>query len=220
MKTIISIISILTFAACNDISKVYTVQLPPESSKIVLTKLADSLGTVSIELPTRYDTSFFWTHYSDCGKACEKIKYRFQPKTLHITKESGWISLGEPYDSIYRFTISHSGYTPLHDNDDTSFILKFHEREKANLILCPDTYKIKADTVEKIGDRFFSVFTIDLYDTAKLQYSKKVLAASSIKGNIIHFKFELLTKHSDSSTKYFLNNSKYFLRRIRISNVK
>ncbi|MBS1631286.1 MAG: hypothetical protein JST10_01805 [Bacteroidetes bacterium] len=171
-------------------------------------------------LPIRYDTSFTWTHYSDCGKPCEKIKYRSQPKTLPITKESGWIWLGEPKDSIERFTIVHSGYFPFHDKDDTSFIFKVHEHRKADIIQSPDTYKIKSDTVEKIGDRYFSIIAVDLYDTTNRQFSKKLLAVTSIKGNGIEFKFELLTKQNDSVTQKFIDNSIYFLRTIRLSNGK
>lgn len=194
--------------------------MPPENSKIVITKLADSLGNMTMSLPKRYDTSFTWTHYSDCGKPCEKIKYRSQPKTLPITKESGWLWFGEPKDSIERFTIVHSGYFPFYDNDDTSYIFKVHKHQKADIIQSPETYKIKSDTVEKIGDRYFSIITIDLYDTANGQFSKKVLAATSIRGNGIVFNFELLTKQKDSMTQKFIDNSMYFLKTIRLSNGK
>lgn len=220
MRPLLFIILLLIFAACNDSSKVDTVRLPPESSKIVVTKLLDSLGNVTITLPMRYDTSFSWTHHSDCGKPCDRIKYRSQPKTLRITKESGWIWLGEPKDSIERFTIIHSGYFPFHDNNDTAFIFKFHQHQKENVIQDPDTYKIKSDTVEKIGDRYFSIIVVDLYDTAKAQYSKKLLAATTIKSNIIYFDFELLTKQKGHATDKFIDNSKYYLRTIQLSNGK
>ena len=220
MKTLLSIISLFLLAACNDSSKVDTIQLPPETSKVIITKLIDSLGNVTVSLPIRYDTSFSWTNHSDCGKPCDKIEYRSQPKGLRITKESGWIWLGEPQDSIERFTIIHSGYFPFHDNDDTSFIFKFHQHQKANIVQSPDTYKIKSDTVEKIGDRYFSIIAIDLYDTTKSQFSKKLLAATTIKSNIISFNFELLTKEKSTATDKFIDNSKYYLRTLRLSNGK
>jgi len=220
MKTLLSIISLLFFAACNDSSKVDTIKLPPETSKVVIIKLVDSLGDVTITLPTRYDTSFSWTHYSDCGKPCDRIKYRWQPKTLKISKESGWIWLGEPKDSIERFTVIHSRYFPFHASDDSSFIFKFHEHEKGNVVQNPDTYKIKSDTVEKIGDRYFSIIAIDLYDTTKAQYSKKLLAATSIRSNIIWFDFELLTMQKGYATDKFIDNSKFYLRTVRLSNGK
>lgn len=217
MKPILSIISVLFFAACNNSSKVDTMLLPPENSKVVITQLIDSLGNVTITLPIRYDTSFSRTLYSDCGKPCDKVIYCWQPKGFKITEESGGIWFGEPKDSMESFTIIHSGYFPFHDNNDTSFIFKVHEHEKAEIIQNPDTYKINSDTVEKIGDRYFSIITIDLYDTAKAQYSKKLLAATEIKSNIIHFNFELLTKQKGASTDKFIDHSKFYLRTIKIS---
>jgi hypothetical protein len=220
MKTLLKIILLLIFAACNESKKVDTVHLPLENSKTVVIKLVDSLGDVTITLPTRYDTSFSWTHYSDCGKPCNKIKYRSQPKKLRIKKESGWLTLGEPKDSIERFTIIHSGNFPFFENNDTSFIFNFHQRQKAYIIQDPETYTIKSDTVERIGDRYFSIITIDLFDTTKEQYSKKLLAATSLKSNIICFDFELLTKEKGAITDNFIQNSKYYLRTVRLSNGK
>ena len=220
MKPLLSIISLFFLAACNDNSRVDTIQLPPEKLQIVTVRLVDSLGNMTVTLPIRYDTSFSWTHYSDCGKPCNQIKYRSQPKALKLTKESEWIWREEPKDSIERFTISHSGYFPFHDNGDTTFIYNFHENEKRNIIQHPDTYKISSDTVEKIGDRHFSIITTDWYDTTKAQYSKKLLAATSLKGNILYFRFELLTKQASPATDNFLENSKVYLGTLRFSNGK
>lgn len=217
MKAFFAILSILLFAACKNRPSPLPVTLPPESSTTITVKLVDSLGNVTVTLPVRYDTSFSWTHHSDCGKSCDKIKYRFQPKALRISKESGWIWLNEPKDSIERFTIVHSGDFPFHDITDTSFILKYHEIEKEELVQNPATHKIASDTVEKIGDRYYSIFTIDLYDTAKHQYTKKLLAATTIKSNDIHFNFELLTKRKDSATNNFIRNSMYYLKSIHLS---
>jgi hypothetical protein len=121
-------------------------------------------------------------------------------------------------DSIERFTISHSGYFPFHDNFDSANFLKSHQYQKESMKEDAATYKIKSDTIEKIGDRLFSIFIIDLYDSVKSQYSRKVLAATSIKGNVVEFNFELLTKQKDSLKDNFLENSRYFLRTVRISN--
>src|SRR5579863_5725161 len=91
---------------------------------MISVKLVDSLGKVTITLPLRYDTSFSWTDYSDCGKPCDKIKYRLQPKTLRIKKETGMYMRRKPKDSIERFTISHAGYFPFHDSTDSTDILR------------------------------------------------------------------------------------------------
>ncbi len=212
------IIPIFIFASCAENIKVEPIQIPPEATRIVSIKLVDSLGNVTISLPERNDTSFSWTHYSDCGKSCNKIKYRSQPKGLQITKESGFLWLWEPKDSIERFTIIHSGYFPFYENDETSFIFNFRQQRKAYVIQDPDTYKIQSDTIEKIGDRNFSIIAIDLFDSTNSQFSKKLLAATSIKSNMIHFEFELLTKEKSSASVKFIENSKYYLRTVRLGN--
>lgn len=219
MKFLLAIISILFFTACKNNKKINIIS-PPENSKTIIFKLADSLGNVTIQLPIRYDSLFSWTHYSDCGKPCDKIKYRSQPKSLPVTKESGWIWVGERQDSIERFTIIHSGYFPFYDNDDTSYISQLHQHHKENRLQNPDNYKIKSDTIEKIGDRFFSIIAIDLYDTAKAQFSKKLLAATTIKNNTIYLNFELLKKENNSATEKYIENCKYFLRTVQLSMAK
>lgn len=218
MKTILPVISFWIITSCNYYYQGDTIHLPPEKSSIKVIKLVDSLGSITFSIPIRYDTTFIWTQYSDCGKPCDKIKYRLQPKSLKITRESGFYWKGEPKDSIERFTIVHSGYFPFHDNTDSSSIFQLHLVKKQSIVNDPDTYKIRSDTVEKIGDRYYSIIVIDLYDTLKNQYSKKLLASTTIKGNIVDFRYELLTKRKDSLANNFINNSKYYLRTLRISN--
>ncbi|MGC4101052.1 hypothetical protein [Ferruginibacter sp.] len=219
MKMLLSITTILLFISCNNFSKTENTTIqPPEKSKINVIKLADSFGTVSISLPLRYDTNFSWTHHSDCGSPCDKIKYRFQPKSLPIIEENGWM-WSDLKDSIERFTIVHSAYVyPFNPNSDTAYLRKQHAKKKAELLIEANSYKIKSDTIEKIDDYYFSIFLIDLYDSTKLQYSKKVLAGTYIKNNSVEFNFELLTKQKDSLKDKFLDNSLYFLKTIRIEN--
>ena len=215
MRILLSIISVTLITACN--YKTYVIDLPPETSKIVNVKLIDSLGSVAITLPARYDTAFSWTDNSDCGKPCAQEKYRFQPKSLRVTKESGFLWLGEPKDSIERFTISHSGYFPFHEGFDSSNIFKIHQYRKKDMAQDPRSYKIKSDTVEKIGDRYFSIIVIDLYDTLTHTYSKKLLAATTIKSNSIQFNFELLTRQKNLMNDNFIENAKFYLRTLGLS---
>ena len=147
-----SIILFMFCAAC--LTKRFTekMELPPQYSKIATVKLIDSLGSITLSMPNRYDTFIQWTNHSDCGKPCDREEYRFQPKNLRLTLETGFMWLGEPHDSIERFTILHAGYFPFHDNIDTNiiFVLHPHIRE---YISSQD--KIAEDTVEKIYDRYF-----------------------------------------------------------------
>lgn len=218
MRVFLFIPMICFFISCNNASRIERIISAPENSQIHIIKLADSLGSVTLSIPSRYDTNFLWTHYSDCGSQCEKIKYRFQPKSLPINKESGWLWF-DLKDSVERFTIIHSGYFyPFRNNFDSIIFLNLHEKIKADMLLSPDTYTIKSDTIERIGGHYFSIFMVDLFDSVKSLYSKKVLAATMIKGNSVEFNFELLTKQNDSLKDNFLENSRYFLRTVRISN--
>jgi hypothetical protein len=184
--------------------------------KHVAIKLADSLGSVAIDLPARYDTFFTWTNHSDCGAPCNKIEYRYQPKSLHVTKESGFLWLDEQKDSIERFTIVHSGYLEFSEKDDSLAILLYHNFLTESVVNDPRTSKIKSDTLEKINDRFFSIITFDDYDTGNNQHFKKLLSTTFIHGNIVSFSYELLTKQKDSLADIFLQNAKESLRTLQI----
>ena len=189
MRVFLFILFITILIACNNILKVDVPVPPPEKPQKHTIKLIDSFGSVTIQLPARYDTNFSWTHFSDCGSLCDRIKYRFQPKFLPINKESGWMWF-DLKDSIESFTIVHSGYFySFHQKPDTSHFWKIHEQQKESLIKHPDSYKIKSDTIEKIDNHNFSIFTIDLYDSVKLLYTKKVIASTYIKSNAVEFNF-------------------------------
>jgi hypothetical protein len=206
-------IAFLLFAACKQVPvKVGTLPIP-NNSRIVHVKLIDTLGTVALAVPARYDTFFSWIDYSDCGKPCDEQKYRFQPKNLRITKETGWFWLGEPKDSVERFTISHSGYFPFH-NGDTAKNLIQHNYLKAELKSDPSNPPIVFDTIEKINDRYYSIIAMEKTDTVQ---SKKVLAATTIRGNLIKFQYDLLTKKDDSIERNFLKNSIDLIRTIHIT---
>ena len=214
MKILLFIISPLFFVACNDNFKTAKSQSSIANSKIVQVQLADSLGYITFSIPNRYDTTFSWTHHSDCGKPCDIIKYRWQPKTLRVNKESGFMWY-EPTDSIEQFTISHSGDFPFHSNIDSGIMFKLHPQIKAN---AKSQYIVSFDTVQKIGDRYFSIIVVNSYDTLKNKYLKKVFAETSIKGNAIYFNYDLLTTKKDSINDNFIENSKKNLKTIKISN--
>jgi hypothetical protein len=207
---------ILLLGACH-VSEIKKIT-PPEDSKTQVIKLEGNLGVVSLSLPARYDTIFTWIHYSDCGAPCEKRKYRLQPKTLPVYMETGF-HYKPLNDSVEQFTIVHNPYIPAADSDKTNnkdFIISFHDHKKFYIIHDPALRTIKSDTIEKIGDRYFSIIVIDKYDTANAAYSKKLLSTTTIKRGTIDFNFELLSKKKDSLTENFIDEAKYYLRTIRI----
>ena len=82
---------------------------------------------------------------------------------------------------------------------------------------CPNC-KTSFDTIQKINDRLYSIFIIDLFLDKSLQYSKKVIASTTVMGNSIQFRYELLTKNKDSITTNFIKNSLELLNTVKISN--
>src|SRR6185369_9976850 len=157
----------------------------PKNSKSVQVRLIDSLGVITLSIPNRYDTNFSWTHYSDCGKPCNYQKYRFQPTSFLIFKESGFI-WKQPKGFVDRLTISHSGYFPFHDGDSTSIFTghnHFLEMVKTDPIYPPIIF----DTIQKINDRYFSIIAMERSDSLQ---ARTVLATTTIKNNYIDFDYE------------------------------
>lgn len=213
MNRLFIIMSLSFFVSCNEISKDRNTYQLPANSKIVTVHLIDSLGIITLSIPIRYDTSFSWIDYSDCGKPCNEQKYRFQPKALRITKESGFLWLGEPADSIDQLTISHTMDFPFHDGDTAKNLIR-HNHLKEQLISNSQNPPIVFDTIQKINDRYFSIFEMEKSDTLE---SKQVLAITTIKNNIIKFQYKLLTSKDDSMSKNFIKSSIGLIKTIRIN---
>ena len=84
----------------------------------------------------------------------------------------------------------------------------------------PQNRNINSDTIEIIGERYFSIMIIDFFDEDKKLYSKKLLAATSTRGNIIEFKFELITTQKIELVFNYLTNVKACLQTISIQDIK
>jgi hypothetical protein len=212
LNHLITILFLGLLVSCNDPSIDKDSSQLPAKSKTVDVQLIDSLGTINLSVPLRYDTSFSWVHYSDCGKPCNEQKYRFQTKDLPLIKESGWMWT-EPKDSVDRFTISHTLDYPFHDGDTVKNIVR-HNHLKEQLTSNPGNPPIIFDTIQKINDRYFSIITMEKSDSVQV---RKVLAATTIKNNLIKFQYELLTRKNDSISKSFIKNSINLIKTIRIS---
>jgi hypothetical protein len=198
-----------------DKSQKVTMENLPEKSKTATTTLRDSLGTVSFYIPARFDTSFTWTNYSDCGKPCNHEQYRYQPKTHPIFKESGFY-YDIPDILIDQFTIVHSSYFPFHDGD-TSMNVGRHENFKSRRANDPINGTIVRDTIEKINDRYFSVESMNGYDKEGKNHFAKLAALTTIKSNEIEFHYDIKTKDT-INLKEFYQNSIKLLRTVRMSN--
>jgi hypothetical protein len=114
-------IILLITLSCNIIS--LKRKSAPDSKKIEV-YLNDSVGIISFNKPSRYDTAFSWVHYSDCN-TCHEQKYRFQSKGNPILKESRFFWT-EPKDSVDRFTISYMKDFPFHGIDTAKDLGSFY----------------------------------------------------------------------------------------------
>src|SRR5688572_4337673 len=91
MRSVLIIVTFLFLLSCKSrTTQSEQPELLPENSRTIVVKLIDSLGTVTINIPNRYDSFFQWTNTSDCGKPCNREQYRFQPKYLPGFEESGF----------------------------------------------------------------------------------------------------------------------------------
>jgi hypothetical protein len=209
------IIIVLFLVACNDTTTQTIVAVKPLNSKDTTFTLKDTLGDISITIPHRYDTFVVWTQHSDCSR-CGNEKYRFQPKSLPIYKESGWY-WHDRKDSIEQFTIEHPQYIIINDSFPVNAIEMLHGRMLEEAKSDPLMYKDKfhLDTIENINGRRFSIITSENYEYSTKLYSKAVWGTTLIKGNNVKFKFALLTSRQDSITKNFIRNSKELLHQIK-----
>lgn len=147
------------------------------------------------------DTFFSWVDHSDCGKPCDIQKYRYQSKGLRITKESGFLWVGEPKNSVDRFTLSHSEDFPFYSGDTAKDFVR-HGHLRSELTSNPANPPIIFDTVEKINDRYYSIFAMQRSDTIRC---KRVLAVTTIKGNLVRFQYDLpTTKRSHEAYAFFV----------------
>ncbi len=215
MNKFILMIGFLFFVSCNNSVDTKEKKTNAFETKLIELSLVDGLGKVNFSIPVSFDTNFSWIYSSDCGKPCDVQKYRFQSKTVKIIKESGFLWTGAPRDSVESLTISHPSLLNFGRNNlDTAKNTAMYFQIKQQLTDDPLYPPINFDTIQKIGDRYFSIFIMEKTDSIQ---SKKVLAATSIRGNTIIFKFELLKKNKDTASGKFIENSLKHINTIRIS---
>ena len=212
MNRLLAAILVL-FSSCTNAGRNKNLLQPSPDTQLRNVLLVDSLGTVTVAIPLRYDTSFEWINWSDCGKPCAHQEYRFQDKKNPITKESGWFWT-DPKDSVDQFTISHSSYIPFRESDTSrERMLLTHAHVKEYIRDELQYPPIIFDTVERINDRYFSIVAMERSDTI---LEKRVLAVSYIKHNEIWFEYTLKTGKRDSTSRDFIRNSLELIKWIKI----
>ncbi|TGE09510.1 hypothetical protein [Hymenobacter fodinae] len=223
MLKFLSILFLYCLASCTSRSAKELALTAPEQVHVVTVKLVDSLGSITISLPTRYDTTYSWTRYSDCID-CGDLRYRFQPKAFPVTKENGWF-WKEPTDVFERFTIIHpASFVSGGRETDSSYVFKDHSlkkiaaREKG--LLKGASAMLVSDTIEKINNRYYSILIYDSNDSVNAVNTRKLMASTNVKGNNIQFNFELQVEKTDTALRKFIENSKYYLRSVKLNKSK
>lgn len=87
-------------------------------------ELKDSLGMISLKIPTRFDTFYYWHHESDCS-SCGWMKYRFSHKSYPQFAEDGWYWTFIP-DSVYQLNIWHK---PIKEAPDSITLKPLREKD-------------------------------------------------------------------------------------------
>jgi len=188
---------------------------PAVHSKGITFNLIDSLGKISMSYPVSTDTFITWVRFNDCGRPCEEGKYRFQSKGARIFKESGFYWKGEPTDSVYQLTISHSR-SILPSKSSDSIVMASHKFHLNQLLLDPSTSELISDTIVNISNRAYSVFQVDYFDSTYLVNTRRLIAFTYIKGNELKFMYELLSKNRDELFARFFEDCKRNLFTVRI----
>jgi len=143
MKLILLIFAVLLLSAsCNNGAEVRNAPIKQikQEEKLDLTgyvkhyiTLKYGLGTISIYLPEKFDSSFAFVQRSDCGSCCEEYVNRFSSKRYTINND-GRYTQEMKIDSLYQFTISQTnGDCPVKMKIDSGFakalLSKFFEEE-------------------------------------------------------------------------------------------
>ena len=168
-------------------------------------RLIDSLGSISMDYPERTDTFFTWIVKSDCGKPCEYGAYRFQSRQKKIYKESGFVWVGEPEDSVEQLTVYHRRVDVL-GKDSASLVTIDKERLLFNLLSDPYTYSVISDTVYNIANRPFLIFKLADVRQSGVR-DVRLIAFTQVNGWEVEFHYKLLTKKYDSVVSGFYDRS-------------
>jgi hypothetical protein len=211
MKYCLSLLFLIFGYGCKEQTKIEVLSEEPR----FMINLIDSLGRISIQFPANTDTFFSWICRSDCGTPCEEGKYRFQPGKRRIFKGSGFFWEGQPKDSVYQLTISHSRFIVFKKSPDSIFLkarFPLEQELKAN----PETRKTNFDKILKINDRNFLIFRNEDIDSARNVYIRRLFGYTSIYNTWVEFRYDLLSQNKDSLYFNFFEHAMSNLQTVEI----
>lgn len=188
MKYIIIIILALIISSCTFENKV------PNGYKVHKLFLKNNLCTISIFLPSDFDTTYFWTKTSD--NPCGYLEmYRIANKQYSLLKEDGYFYFETP-DSLKQLTVFHMKYRRQCEDTTQAIDINFLEQSAKNFSLLHPEEELIIKELNTIHKRVFSV--IGFHTNNKNKYNTLVTLSTVINKQIIVFQFKYLgTKSID-----------------------
>lgn len=188
------IIALLHFS-CNSFS-----DTPNSNFRNETIGLKQGLGSISLAVPSRYDTILVWTNRSDCT-TCGFEQIRFQRKIYPIFLESGFYWKGDPKDSVDEITIIQPrDMLPI----DTTLMVT----EREHLLFVseynkdPLYYPITRDTLMEINSSRYSIVYTNKFDSTSMVFQQTLIARGRLNGSDIGVKFRHWSRDSISSNFY------------------
>lgn len=165
----------------------------------------DTLGVLSIKVPSRLDTFYQWRRLTDYT-AGGWIQHRFADKKYSQFAESGWIWIIIP-DSVYQLTIK---YKPLNEIPDSISFRELKEKDiqerwldQADNLSCSDSITFLNKDFYIINNRSFIISTF--HTTCSYVTNKEslfVTAATRLKNRELF----LFAECSGKDTSGFITN--------------
>lgn len=150
----------------------------------------DTLGILTINIPSRLDTFYQWHNTSDC-LPCGWMQYRFSDKRYAQFKESGfyWKHISGP---LYQFTITHN---PIKQVSDSITFRKFSVSDTGrfgdylinDVTLCEDNSFLKKDFMEINGRSYVVTSFISSCSSITSSQSLFVTAQTSLRNRYLNF---------------------------------
>ncbi|NIG54908.1 hypothetical protein [Chitinophaga sp. Cy-1792] len=216
MKYIILSLGILLLYACNEPPKPEVILQPPHTRTMDIQLKDTCLGLLTMAIPERYDTSFSWTDFSDCY-SCGFEKYRLQPATLPIDKESGFIYFHQQADSVDNITIAYSPITKFDhpSRPDSATIVRHHKEFIRNLRQsCKEEgLEMPVDTMLLVNHRLISV-VIYMPEERKGVRCDKIEAYVNMAGYGASITYNLKSKPSDTLHEHFVDRTMCLIKTI------
>ncbi|MBO9732837.1 MAG: hypothetical protein J7623_29610 [Chitinophaga sp.] len=194
MRIILNLIIVLLITAC---------QSSKGPSRNTTLKLKDNRGTIRMNLPTAWDTSFQWIHYGDCGLPCNKIKYRFQSKAFPVALENGWFYEDFQKDSVEQLTVIQEALKQT--TTDTLVALRsFRSNVKKSFLIENAHAQFVLDTIQQVGRHLIAVVGVaQKSHDGSLQYYD-IDALAILKRDGVLFEFKFLSKKGQSGESLFV----------------